>query len=85
METPDTSVSFERDIKPLFREIDLDHMGPMGVPLDDYEYMSEPSNAQSVYEYLTGDQEPRMPIGGPYWTQEQLELYSRWLEAGRRR
>ena len=85
METTDKSVSFERDIKPLFREIDLDHMTPMGVPLDDYSYMSDPSNAQAVYEYLTGDQEPRMPIGGPYWSQEQLELYARWLEAGRPR
>ena len=85
METTDKSVSFERDIKPLFREIDLDHMTPMGVPLDDYNYMSDPSNAQAVYEYLTGDQEPRMPIGGPYWSQEQLELYARWLEAGRPR
>jgi len=82
---PDTSVSFERDIKPLFRQIDLDHMAPMGVALDDYEYMSDASNAKSVYEFLTGDQEPRMPIGGPYWSQEQLELYSRWLEAGRPR
>ena len=85
MQSGDKSVSFERDIRPLFREIDLDHMGPMGVALDDYDYMSDPSNAQSVYEYLTGDQEPRMPVGGPYWSQEQLELYSRWLEAGRPR
>ena len=85
MQPADTSVSFERDIRPLFREIDIDHMGPMGVTLDSYDYMSDPSNAQSVYEYLTGDQEPRMPIGGPYWSQEQLELYSRWLEAGRPR
>jgi len=85
MEAHEESPSFERDIRPLFREIDLDHMGPMGVALDDYEYMSDAANAQSVYEYLTGEQEPRMPIGGPYWTQEQLDLYSRWLEVGRPR
>jgi hypothetical protein len=84
MENKDDSVSFERDIRPLFREIDIDHMGPMGVALDDYAYMSDAANAKSVYEYLTGDQEPRMPIDGPYWTQEQLDLYSRWVEGGRR-
>ncbi len=85
MQSSNDSVSFERDIKPLFREIDLDHMTPMGVALDDYDYMSDAANAQSVYEFLTGDQEPRMPIGGPYWSQEQLELFARWLEAGRPR
>ena len=30
------AVSFSNDIKPMFREIDIDHMKVYGVHLDDY-------------------------------------------------
>lgn len=75
-------VTFEKDIKPLFRPIDIEHMDPMGVLLDDYGYMSDPGNAQDVYDFLTGDKEPQMPIGGPYWSKEQLDLFSKWMSGG---
>jgi hypothetical protein len=82
MEMQMDDVSFERDIKPLFRPIDVEHMEPMGVLLDDHGYMSDPSNAQSVYDFLTGDKQPQMPIGGPYWSKDQLDLFSRWMSGG---
>ncbi len=75
-------VSFARDILRLFRTVDLEHMRSMGVVLDDYEYMSNPDNARKVYESLLPDFEPRMPIGGPYWTQQQLDLFSKWMNDG---
>src|ERR1700676_4060821 len=62
MATADDAISFARDIRPLFRRIDLDHMGPMGVLLDDYEYMSDRTNAQAVFDFLVGTRKPRMPI-----------------------
>ena len=79
------SVSFEKDIRPLFRPIDIEHMEPMDVLLDNYDYMSKPENAQSVYEWLNGDKEPQMPIGGPYWSKDQLLLYSDWMSGGYKR
>ena len=82
MDQRDDFVSFEKDIKPLFREMDIDHMGGMGVLLDDYEYMSESNNAQRVYDFLMGKEKPQMPIGGPYWSEEQLELFARWMKKG---
>jgi hypothetical protein len=79
-------VSFAADIKPLFRSIDIDHMAPMGVLLDDYEYMSNPdanhANAQAVYDFLVGTKKPRMPIGGPFWSKENLDLYKKWMDQG---
>lgn len=77
------AISFAKDIRPLFRDIDLKHMAPMDVKLDDYAYMSDPQNAQAVYEYVDGTQQPQMPIGGPYWSPEQLKLYSDWMAGGR--
>jgi hypothetical protein len=37
----DATVSFAKDIKPLLRPIDIQHMKPLGVLLDDYAYMSD--------------------------------------------
>lgn len=80
------SVSFARDIRPLFRPIDVEHMRPFNVLLDDYAYMTDPANdhqhALSVYEYLVGLKEPRMPIGGPFWTADQLAAFRRWMDEG---
>jgi hypothetical protein len=77
------ATSFEQDIRPLFRPIDVQHMSPMGVLLDDHAYMSDAENAQAVYEFLTGKRQPQMPIGGPYWSEAQLQLLSDWMTAGR--
>ena len=78
------AISFARDIRPLFRPVDIQHMSPMGVLLDDYAYMSDPQNAKVVYEFLNGERQPQMPIGGPFWSEEQLQLFSDWMTAGRR-
>jgi len=76
-------VSFERDIRPLFRQIDIDHMNKHNVLLDNYTYMSDPSNdhgnAQDVEDSLT---KQSMPPGGPYWSDEQLILYRQWRSGG---
>jgi hypothetical protein len=78
-------VSFAKDIKPLFRPIDIDHMKKRGVKLDDFAYMSDPTdnhqNALNVQVRLTGNP-PSMPPGGPYWTQQQLDLYAQWIADG---
>ena len=84
------AVSFAADIVPLFRPIDINHMKPLGVLLDDYTYMSDPSgdgtypdhaNTRQVYDNLTGNPPP-MPPGGPYWTSQQLQLFSQWMAGG---
>lgn len=80
-----SATSFERDIRPLFRPIDIEHMSGFGVQLDDYTYMSNAANAQAVLEYLNGTQQPQMPPGGPYWSDDQLKLFTQWMEQGRPR
>jgi hypothetical protein len=76
-------VSFARDIKPLFRAIDVAHMKPMGVVLDDYAYMSDVAgdhaNAKAVLDVLKNK---RMPPGGPFWTPDQLNLFAKWMSDG---
>ena len=81
-----SNVSFAKDILPLFRAEDIDHMKPMDIRLDDYAYMSDSANnhgnAQSVYDSLTGKTQPRMPLGGPYWSKDKLDLFQNWMNGG---
>jgi hypothetical protein len=76
-------VSFEKDIKPLFRAIDVEHMKPSGILLDDYAYMSAAShnhaNANAVLDTL---QNQTMPPGGPFWPQEKVDLLVKWMSDG---
>jgi hypothetical protein len=78
--------SFARDVKPLFRPIDVNHMLPFGVRLNDFAYMGDPNNdhqnAKGVFARLTGTVTPRMPPGGPFWTDEMLSIYQRWMDDG---
>jgi hypothetical protein len=77
-------VSFARDIRPLFRDVDIAHMKVHGIKLDDYTFMSDPDNADKVLGTLSphnGDP-PAMPPGGPYWTADQLALFARWQNEG---
>jgi hypothetical protein len=76
------AISFELDIRPLFRDVDIDHMEGMGVMLADHAWMSDPDNAKRVYDFLSGAEEPRMPPGGPYWSDEQMKKFSNWMESG---
>jgi hypothetical protein len=77
-------ISFARDIRPLFRAVDISHMNRHGIKLDDYTFMSDPDNADKVLGALSpqeGDP-PSMPPGGPYWTEDQLGLFARWQNEG---
>jgi hypothetical protein len=77
-------VSFSADIKPLFRAIDISHMKRFGVELDNYTYISNPDNANSVLATLSphDGEPPTMPPGGPYWTPTQLSLFTKWQNDG---
>jgi hypothetical protein len=79
----DMPVSFAKDILPLFRPVDIEHMKKHRVLLDDYAYMSDPAsdhrNAQAVEDTLV---DQSMPPGGPYWSEQQLALYRRWRSDG---
>ena len=76
-------VSFKNDIKPLFRSIDIEHMKRYGVVLDDYAYMSngagDHANARAGLNTLTAK---KMPPGGPFWPQDQLDLFAKWMSDG---
>ena len=73
---------FERDILPLFRPVDIDHMAGLGVLLDQYAYMSVAENAERVYDSVSGRRMPPPSSGGP-WPEDKVRLLRAWIDGGR--
>lgn len=69
------SVSFETEIRPLFREKDRQRME---WAFDLWRYEDVKENAPQILERLEdGD----MPCDGA-WSEEQIETFRRWMNAG---
>jgi hypothetical protein len=75
------TVSFAENILPLFTTTDIQHMSGLGVPLNDYSYMSVPANAQTVYNQLASKQMPPAADGGP-WSDANIALFQSWMQGG---
>ena len=71
----DEPVSFERDIKPLFRPTDLESMA-WAFDLSSYEEVKD--HATAILERL---RDGSMPCDGE-WSDEQVERFRQWTETG---
>jgi hypothetical protein len=72
------ALSFATDIRPLFRDGDVDCMKTMGIDLDDPAWMCVSANAQSVYDAVYAG---TMPPDEP-WSADRVSLFKRWMDAG---
>lgn len=72
------ALSFATDIRPLFRDGDIECMTPMGIELDNPAWMCVPTNAQSVYDTVS---EGTMPPGEP-WPADRVALFKEWMDTG---
>lgn len=77
------AISFQRDIVPLFTQIDIEHMKDQGVLLDDYSYMSVTDNASAVYDQVSSKQMPPSWGGGAGpWPDANIALFKSWIDGG---
>lgn len=67
--------SYERDIKPLFRELDHDSMS---TTFDLWSYDDVRGNADRILGVL---EQGTMPCDGA-WPEEQVATFRRWVEGG---
>ncbi len=68
--------SFATDIRPLFRERDIEAMKPHGIDLSSYEDVK--NRARDIYARLSAKE---MPCDGP-WTDSQVEKLKEWIKSG---
>ena len=71
----DEPVSFEQQIKPLFRERDRQSMK---FAFDLWSYDDVNQNAEAILEQV---REGSMPCDGA-WPQEQVDTFDRWVSTG---
>ncbi len=76
------AVSFARDIRPLFTDMDVAHMRNVGVLLDDLDYMRDPAHAQNVLNSVSTGAMPPSGSGEPSWTPESVQLFQDWMTGG---
>ena len=69
------AVSFERDIRPLFRQGDIDSMS---FAFDLSSYGDVRANADAIYGRLS---EGSMPCDGS-WPAEQVQRFRTWIDTG---
>jgi hypothetical protein len=75
MATGNNTLSYARDIRPLFRESDRDSMV---FAFDLWDYQDVCMYAEDILERLT---DGSMPCDGE-WPEEQITQFRRWIEAG---
>jgi hypothetical protein len=68
-------MSFEEDIRPLFRTEDIEAMA-FAFDLSSYEDVCE--HAEEIYERLA---DGTMPCDAP-WPEEHVELFRAWIDEG---
>lgn len=78
-ETP----TWNDNIKDLFStDVDIPHMKPVGIDLSSYDEVKE--SAQTIYDTLQPDSPwpggHRMPKGGPYWTEDCIACFKKWMD-----
>jgi hypothetical protein len=72
------ALSFATDIRPLFRDEDIECMKSYEVDLDDPVWMCVPANAQSVYGAVsTGTMPP-----DDLWPPDRVSLFKKWMDEG---
>jgi hypothetical protein len=71
-----SALSFEQDIKPLFRDKDRNSMQRV---FDLFEYSDVASHADAIVGALRSG---RMPCDGA-WPDSRVETFQRWIDAGK--
>jgi hypothetical protein len=79
------TVSFKTDIVPLFTSMDIEHMGRVGLSLDDYSSMSQSAIASAVYEQVSTGGMPPSDSGEQPWLQDKVQLFKAWMDGGYQR
>jgi hypothetical protein len=80
MSTP--NITWEQ-IRKQFTAVDIQHMKDItGGAMDLSDCESVHKWAQEIYIRVTATEDPMPPRGFPRWTQEQMDNFKIWMEAG---
>lgn len=70
------ALSFATDIRPLFRDFDIDAMKSFGLDLSSHDDVK--AQAEAIYSRL---EDGSMPCDDP-WPKEQIARFKQWIDEG---
>jgi hypothetical protein len=73
-------LSFKTDIRPMFTDMDVDHMQGFGLDLSSYEDVVR--LADSILQTVTSGSMPPSSSGESRWTEAMCETFKRWKDGG---
>jgi uncharacterized membrane protein len=77
--TDAAKLSFARDIRPMFTDIDVDHMQALGIDLSSKDDVEE--HADGIFQQVSAGTMPP-PGTGEQWTDEMCERFQAWQMQG---
>lgn len=76
------ALSFEKDIKPMFTDMDVDHMSRMGTKFKLNDYASVKRKAPAIYTRVKNGSMPPPSSGEKRWTDEMVAKFKQWMDEG---
>jgi hypothetical protein len=67
---------FAKDIRPLFRNVDIEHMKPLGLDLSSYDDVRD--RADDIYDQVSNGSMPP----DQSWSQDLIQLFRDWMDGG---
>ncbi|HEX4012910.1 MAG TPA: hypothetical protein VHX17_03355 [Candidatus Cybelea sp.] len=74
-----TTISFASDIRPLFTDMDVDHMKGFGIDLSSCESVRE--HAGAIYRTVSNGTMPPPGAGEGRWTEAMCAKFAEWQTA----
>lgn len=75
----DRALSYANDIRPMFTDMDVDHM-KMAMNLADRDSVFQ--HAEAIYKSVTAGSMPPQPSGETRWSAPMCRLFKDWWEQG---
>lgn len=77
--TTEENLSFAHDIRPMFTDVDVDHMRKL-IDLSDRDAVF--AHGDAIYSAVTSGSMPPASSGVPRWTDEMCSRFRNWLDQG---
>lgn len=74
------ALSFATDIRPLFTDIDIQHMAAYGLDLSSRDGVAK--EAKQILSVVTAGTMPPPSSDGKRWTPEMIETFQQWADQG---
>ena len=74
------AISFAKDVRPLFSDVDVNHMKRFGLDLSSHDDVAKQSGR--IYSVVTAGTMPPPADGREPWSQEMCETFRQWVDQG---